>query len=156
MEETAMPLIRLGLAASLVLMLTACGGGGLGGVLGPNPNPLQCDPGTQVQLANPQSGQTGVSPNSGQIIIVADGSTNTLHDNPAAWYITLTPQFGGASFMQGGALTPADGRTLTHPWASDFYYSSSIGSLTSGATWNVQLNEQNANCTPVNLGSFST
>ncbi len=64
-----MPLTRLALAASLVLALTACGGGGLGSVLGPNPNngAPQCNPGTQVQLANPQYGQSGVNGNIGQI-----------------------------------------------------------------------------------------
>jgi hypothetical protein len=150
-----MPLVRLGLAASLVLALAACGGGGLGSVLGPNPiATLQCDPGTQVQLASPQSGQTGVSPNIGQVVIVADGGNNTLNSTYAQWNIMLTPQYGGNP-LQGGALAPFDGRSLTHPWTSDFYYSSSIGSLPAGVTWNVQL-QQNANCTPLNLGAFST
>jgi len=155
-----MPHIRLGLAASLVLALTACGGGGLGSVLGPNPinsNP-QCDPGTQVELASPQYGQTGVNGGIGQIVVVAQGQNNALNQNPSAWNITLTPQYGG-SFTQGGPLTPADGRPLVHPWPSgDFYYSSSIGSLPQGVTWNVQLSEQShySACTPVNLGSFST
>lgn len=154
-----MPHIRLGLAASLVLALTACGGGGLGSVLGPTPvnSAPQCDPGTQVQLASPQFGQTGVNGNIGQIVVVAQGQNNSLNQNPNAWNVTLAPQYGGASLIQGGPLSPYDGRSLVHPWPSgDFYYSSSIGSLPQGVTWTVQLNEQFSNCTPMNLGTFST
>jgi hypothetical protein len=152
-----MPLTRLGLAASVVLLLTACGGGGLGGVLGPNPvSNIQCDPGTQVQLANPLPGQTGVSGNVGQITIVANGSTNALYDSYGQWYLTLTPQFGVASMVQGGPLSLVPDPHGPHPYGSDFYYASGIAQLPAGVTWNVQLNEQNANCLPVPLNSFST
>lgn len=69
--------IRLTLAATLLVALTACGSGGLGSSLG-GLNPVNgsgpiCNSGTQVQLANPQPFQTGVPGNIGQIIIVANG-----------------------------------------------------------------------------------
>ncbi|HET9096820.1 MAG TPA: hypothetical protein VFN37_09175 [Candidatus Baltobacteraceae bacterium] len=151
-----MSLIRLALASSLVLGLTACGGGGIGNILGPiGGAAAQCDPGTQVQIASPTPGQTGVSGNIGQIVIVANGDTNTLYNTSNQWYVTLTPQYGGSS-IQGGNLTPFDGRNLNHPYTSDYYYASSIGQLPSGTTWTAYLNEQNANCAPVPLNSFST
>lgn len=151
-----MSLVRLAVASSIALALTACSGGGIGNILGPiGGSAVQCDPGTQVQLASPSPGQTGVSGAIGQIVIVANGNANTLYNTSNQWYITLTPQFGGSS-VQGGNLTPFDGRNLNHPYASDYYYASSIGQLPSGMTWTVLLNEQNANCTPVPLNSFST
>lgn len=147
-----MSFIRLALASSLVLTLTACGGGGIGNILGPTQ--LQCDPGTQVQLARPAPGQTGVAGNIGQIIIVANGNNNTLYNTSAQWYLTLTDQFGNT--LQGSNLSPYSYPGGPQPYASDFYYSSTFGQLTAGTTYTAKLNEQNANCLPVPLNSFST
>lgn len=152
-EAISMSFIRLALASSLVLALTACGGsGGIGNILGPI-GQNQCDTGTQVQLANPQPSQTGVSTNIGQITIVASGNNNALGNSYGQWYLTLT---GPGGSIQGSNLTPVDGRAYTHPYTSDYYYGSSFGQLPAGVTWTVYLNEQNANCSPVPLQSFST
>ncbi|HLI95551.1 MAG TPA: hypothetical protein VKT72_05605 [Candidatus Baltobacteraceae bacterium] len=152
-----MPLTRLALTASLVLALTACGGGGLGSVLGPNPiNNVQCNPGTQVQLANPLPGQTGVSTNTSQITIVANGSNNFLYNSYSQWNVTLVPQYGGGPPIQGGPLSLVPDPNGPHPFSSDFYYNSNVGSLPSGVTWDVQLSEQFGNCLPVPLNTFST
>lgn len=150
-----MSLIRLALASSLVFALSACGSGGIGNILGPINNPqIQCDPGTQVQLANPQPGQTGVSGNIGQIIIVANGNNNTLYNTYNQWFLTLTDQFGNT--VQGSNLTPVSYPSGPHPYASDYYYGSNFGQLAAGSTWTVKLTEQNANCAPMPLNSFST
>lgn len=154
-----MSIIRLAAASSLIVALSACSGSGLGGVLGGlNPisgaGPIQCDTGTQVQLASPQPGQTGVSGDIGQIIIVADGNNNALYNTYNQWNITLTDQFG--EHVSGGNVSLVSYPSGPHPYPSDYYYASSIGRLTPGATWSVQLNEQNANCSPVPLNSFST
>lgn len=149
-----MSFIRLALASSLVFALTACGGGGIGNILGPiGGTQTQCDTGTQVQLSNPQPDQTGVSTNIGQITIVANGQNNALHNSYNQWYLTLTDQFGNT--IQGGNLSPVP-RNGPAPYASDFYYASSIGQLPAGSTWSVKLNEQNANCAAVPLQTFST
>lgn len=152
-----MPLTRLVVASSLVLALTACAGANLGSVLGGLPigGLAQCNTGTSVQLASPQAFQSGVPGNIGQVVIVANGQNNTLGSTYGQWYLTLTPQYGGNP-IQGGNLNPADGRSLAHPYGSDYYYSSSIPQLPSGVTWNVQLNESNSNCQGVPLSSFST
>lgn len=152
-----MSLIRLALASALVLGLTGCGAAGaIGNILGPIAGgTIQCDPGTQVQLASPTPGQTGVSGGIGQIVVVANGNANTLYNTSGQWYVTLTPQYGGNP-IQGGNLVPFDGRNLNHPYTSDYYYSSSIGQLQSGTLWTAYLNEQNANCAAVPIGSFST
>lgn len=151
-----MSLVRLALASSIAFTLTACSGGAIGNILGPiGGAAVQCDPGTQVQLASPSPGQSGVSGAIGQIVIVANGSNNTLYNTSNQWYVTLTPQYGGNS-VQGGNLTPFDGRNMNHPYTSDYYYASSIGQLPSGMTWTAYLNEQNANCAAVPLNTFST
>lgn len=104
---------------------------------------IQCDPGTQVQLANPQPGQTGVSSNLGQIVIVANGSNNSLYDAYNRWNLVLADQFGDRITCSNLTLTPyANG---PHPYPSDFYYSSTIGQLPTGATCPVQLTEPGAN-----------
>jgi hypothetical protein len=152
-----MSLLRLTLPAGLLMALTACGGGGLGGVLGPNPinggGPI-CNAGTQVQLANPLPAQTGVSPSIGQITIVANGNSNTLYNTYGQWYLTLTDQFGNT--ITGGNLRLVSDPSGPHPYTSDFYYASSIGQLPSGATWQVNLNDQSGTGGVCPLNSFST
>lgn len=151
-----MSFIRLGLAASLLVALTGCGAGGLGNVLGPitgGGGSIQCDPGTQVQLADPQPGQTGVSPSIGRIVIVANGNNNNLYNTYNQWNLTLVDQYGDR--INGGNLSLIS-FSGPQPYQSDFYYASSIGQMPTGATWNVQLSEPGATCLPVPLNSFST
>jgi hypothetical protein len=152
-----MSLLRLTLSAGLLVALTACGGGGVGGVLGPNPinggGPI-CNAGTQVQLANPQPGQTGVSSTIGQITIVANGNANNLYNTYGQWYLTLTDQFGDT--ITGGNLKLVSYPNGPHPYGSDFYYASNIGQLRSGTTWQVNLNDQTGSGGVCPLNSFST
>jgi hypothetical protein len=147
--------LRLVLPAALALLLSACSGsgGGIGPIFGGNP--LQCDPGTQVQLASPQNAQTGVPGNIGQITIVANGNGNNLYNTYGQWNIFLTPSFGGSP-LQGGSLSLVPYPNGPHPYASDFYYASSVPNLAPGTTWYVTLQQQNVNCTGMLLGSFST
>lgn len=153
-----MSYIRLTLAAGLLVALTACGGGGLGGALG-GLNPINgggpiCNSGTQVQLANPQPFQTGVSGTIGQIVIVASGNNNNLYNTYNQWYLTLRDQYGNT--ITGSNLTLVDGRNLPHPYASDYYYASNIGQLPAGATWQVNLNDQTGTGGVCPLNTFST
>lgn len=151
-----MSILRLAIPSTLALALTACGGGGgLGSIIG-GTTTLQCDAGTQVTLANPQNQQGGVPTNIGQITIVANGNSNALYNSYGQWNVVLTPAFSGASQMYGGPLSPADGRTLYHPYGSDYYYSSTIQGLVPGTVYNATLQEANNNCNPVPLGTFST
>jgi hypothetical protein len=154
-----MSILRLSLGAALAAALAGCGSSGLGGTLGGlnpigGPGSLECNTGTQVQLANPQSGSYGVPGNIGQVVIVANGNNNTLGSTYGSWYLTLSDQFG--DFITGGNLNQYSYPTGPHPFSSDYYYSSSVPQLPSGANWNVQLNESGANCAAVPLGSFST
>jgi hypothetical protein len=150
-----MSLIRLGLAASLMLALTACGGGGLGNILGPIAGTTECNTGTQVELANPQAGQT-VSGNLGQVTIVASGNTNNLYTTYSQWNLVLKDQFGNT--VQGGNLSLVSDPNGPHPFGSDFYYASNVGSLPSGQTWQVYLQQNSGSyCSPYLLpGSFNT
>jgi hypothetical protein len=151
-----MSFLRLALAAAVAAALAGCGSSGLGSVLNPigGTSGLQCDPGTQVQLANPQQGETGVPGNIGQIVIVANGNGNPLGNSYGNWYVTLNDQYG--DLITGGNLNPYSYPGGPQPFGSDYYYSSSIPQLPSGATWNAQLNESGANCLPYPLQSFST
>jgi len=139
---------------ALVLALTACSGSGsgLGNIFGGNPSSNYCQPGTQVQLVNPAPFQ--LSSNVNQITIVANGDTDNIHPNPQNWSIILQGNFGT---INGGDLVATDGRALPHPFTSDFYYQSQLGqTLPAGMTWAVSLQQNNSNCTPVPLQSFST
>ena len=152
--------IRLGLAASLVIALAGCsGGGGLGSILGPitggnGSAGFQCDTGTAVQLANPEPNQTGVSPGIGQIVIVANGNNNNLYNTYNQWYLTLRDQYG--NMITGSNLTLTSYPNGPHPYSSDFYYASNIGQLPAGATWQVNLNDQTGTGGVCPLNSFST
>ncbi|HET6895444.1 MAG TPA: hypothetical protein VFH72_08710 [Candidatus Baltobacteraceae bacterium] len=150
--------IRLTLAATLLVALTACGSGGLGSSLG-GLNPVNgsgpiCNSGTQVQLANPQPFQTGVPGNIGQIIIVANGDNNNLYSTYNQWYLTLRDQYG--DLVTGSNLTLVPYPNGPHPFQSDYYYASNIGQLPSGATWGVNLNDQSGMGGVCSLSSFST
>jgi hypothetical protein len=149
---------RLVLPAALALALSACSGSGALGGLGPIFGNLpQCDTGTQVQLANPAPFQNGVSSNIGQITIVANGNSNTLYNTYGQWSVVLEPNNFASGSIQGGSLSLVDGRSLNHPFNSDFYYGSSVPSLQPGVTWNVKLQLNNGtNCTPAPVGTFST
>lgn len=152
-----MSILRLTLVSGLLVALTACGGGGgLGGVIGglnPGSGPF-CNAGTQVQLARPQPGQTGVPTNIGQIEIVANGNSNNLYNTYTQWYLTLTDQFGDT--ITGGNLRLTSDTSGPHPYTSDFYYVSSISQLPANATWQVNLNDQSGSGGVCPLNSFST
>ncbi len=138
-----------------LLALTACGSGGgaLGGIFGGSG--FQCNPGTQVQLANPTNGQSGVNPNIGSITIVANGNNNTLFNTYRNWSLVLSDNVDPQ--MQSSQLNLVSDPNGPHPYGSDFYYSASIQSLPSGRTWNVGL-QQNSNgyCSAYPLYTFST
>jgi len=140
------------LALGCLLAFAACSGNGLGGggILGGN---ATCQPGTDVTLANPRQGQTGVSTNPGQIEIVANGNNNSLAFNTAQWYVVLT---SGFSTINGGSLVPYSDPGGYHPYASDFFYTSSISGLPAGTSFNVALARSDQSCTPAGIGSFST
>jgi hypothetical protein len=153
-----LPYLRVLAVGVFTLALAACGGGGGGGGFarppGPNPSFAQCDPGTQVQLANPQPGQFGVPTNIGSIIVVANGNNNILFATYPQWFVVLFDNFGNS--INGGPLNLTSDPSGPHPYPSDFYYSSSIGNLPPGTTWNAGLVNSNSNCAPDPLGSYST
>jgi hypothetical protein len=150
---------QLAVLVVTMLMLVACGGGSSspptsGNPFGPNPFLPVCDPGTQVQLASPTPAQSGVPTNVGQVIIVANGSANTLHDTYGQWNLTITDNFGNAFI--GGSLNLVPLPNGPHPFPSDFYYASSIPPLPSARAWNITLTTQNTNCAADAIGNFST
>ena len=154
--------LQLVVLGGALLGLAACGGsssttpiaGTPGNPFGnTNNNNVLCDPGTQVQLANPASGNVNVPTNVGQIIIVANGNNNTLSNSYTQWNVILTDNFGNS--VLGGPLSLVPFTNGPHPYPTDYYYASTIPQLAAGTTFNVLLNE-NANCSPGPLGAFST
>ena len=152
------PCVRLGILAAITFALSACGGGGSSSppVNNPfGPSFAQCDPGTQVQLANPLPGQSGVSPGIGSVTIVANGNSNPLYNTYQQWSVVLTDSFGNT--YNGGALQLVSDSNGPHPYTSDFYYSSSFQNLPPGRNWSAGLVFANGgNCSPAFLGNFST
>ncbi len=129
-------------------------GGGIGGIFGSS---ASCNPGTDVQLANPIPFQSGVNPNIGQIIIVANGNNNALAQNYQSLNITLIDSFGNQ--IPGGALQLTSDTGGPHPYNSDFYYQSGFGTLQSGMTYTAEITVANAgtfNSCAYTLQSFRT
>jgi hypothetical protein len=156
----SLPTLQLLALSVAVLGLTACGAGGYSNnngsynPIGNNGFGITCDPGTQVQLANPQPGQTGVPGNIGSITIVANGNANTLYNTFSSWNVILSDNFGNT--VVGGQLNLVPFNNGPHPFPSDFYYSSSIQTLPSGRSWNAGLVQTFSNCAPYSLFGFST
>lgn len=147
--------LRIAAIASLALGLTACGGGGgynnnNGGLFGGGNN--SCYPGTQVQLARPAQGQSNVG-SINSIEIVANGNNNTLYQSYQSWQLQVQDQFGNQ--LSGSALSLVSDTSGPHPYASDYYYSSSFQSLQPGDSYNVFL-VQSGGCQALNIGGFST
>jgi hypothetical protein len=114
-----------------------------------------CNTGTSVQLAGPTQGQSGVSTSIARVVIVADGNANALYSTYGQWTISLTDNtgqpWGGGSSL---GLVPDPGGP--HPYASDFFYASSIPTLIPGRVYTASLAQPGASCSPISLGSFST
>ncbi|MDQ6781512.1 MAG: hypothetical protein M3Z37_10230 [Candidatus Eremiobacteraeota bacterium] len=140
----------LSLLVAACAALAACSGGGVGfgGV-----TRQVCNTGTQTQLASPLSGQTGVSPTTGQIIIVANGNNNQLYNTRSQWSLTLVDNLGGV--INGGQLQLVPFPSGPHPYQSDFYYGSSV-SLVPARTYSVSLGLPGGSCSSIALGVFST
>jgi hypothetical protein len=143
----------VGIASALAL--AACSGGGGGG----NSSPLpiggyngSCDPGTAVSLANPTPNSYGVPSNIGSVTIVASGNNNTLYSTYSGWSLFLQSGYGNSIY--GGSLSLVSDPSGPHPYASDFYYQSSVPGLQPGQTYTVILS--NSNCNGVAVGQFST
>jgi hypothetical protein len=140
--------LRFFVLCGTALALASCSGaGGLlgntgtgGGIFGSG---TSCNPGTDVQLANPLPFQTGVNPNIGQIIIVANGNSSALAQNYQSLNITLIDDFGNR--LSGGALQLTSDANGPHPYNSDFYYQSGFGPLQSGMTYTAELTVVNVN-----------
>lgn len=166
--------LRTILSGGLMAALVACSGGngGYGSIFNPgSPNgggypTSQCDPGTNVQLANPVPYQTNVNPNIGQITIVADGNANTLSQAPQYWQLNVSDAGGpgqGDSFYTNN-LQPFSDPTGPHPYSQDFYYQGTFSQqLLPGQNWTVTLvntgggGNYGQGCTsgPI-VGTFST
>ena len=144
-------LLAFGVAA---FAFAGCGGGSSSNPIGGPGFGTQCDPGTQVQLASPQAGNTGVSGNIGQVIVVANGNQNTLGVTYNQWKVILTDNFG--NLINGGLLNLVALPNGPHPYSSDFYYASSLPALPGGRTWNAQLIQASSNCNGYPLFGFST
>ena len=140
----------LSVAVAGLLALAGCGGSGGVSPIGPGGT---CNPGTQVQLAAPLPNASGVSPSIGQSVIVASDQNNTLHATFTTWNLILRDSFGNQFIGSPLSLIPFPNGP--HPFPSDFYYASSIPALNFGSNYSVFLN-QNVNCTPLFVGTFST
>lgn len=154
----------LAAAALAAVTLTACSSGGssnppIGGnypVYGP-PSSYQCDPGTQVQLANPQPYQTGVPTNQSSITIVANGDNNVLYQTYDEWELLYTDAYSGSTYATSTLQLVPD-QNGPHPYGSDYYYSGSLNGqgFIPGDSYTVSLVQAQNGCQPVTVGSFST
>jgi hypothetical protein len=141
---------RLPLGAAVVIALcSACSSHS--NPVATNPPGATCSIGTQVQLANPLPGATGVATNIGQITIVVNANSDILAGN---WNGILIDQFGNQ--IQGGTFTLTSDHGGPHPYPTDYYYNSSIPQLNVGTGYRMFLNQFTSQCNPLFVGSFST
>lgn len=121
---------------------------------GRSPFTKTCDPGTQVQLANPGPNQSGVSQGIGTITIVTNGNDNALASSYAQWSVIIADD--NDHKINGGPLNLVSDRNGPHPYSSDYYYSSAVTALPTGRHWSAGLVQSNGKCSPDFLGNFST
>lgn len=125
----------------------------------PNPNPTlgpTCvlPSGTQTALVYPAPGSTLVNDSNGQIVI---GSTTAL---PSNWQIVITD----AVFPNGLALSPLQSASPPFPnpnqtpsFANPQYQTASTGApFASSQVVTVYVNNTSSNCSPLQIGTFST
>ncbi len=148
----------IALSAAALGLASCAGSGGIfgsgnGGIFG---NGFSCNPGTQVQLANPLPFQSNVNPNIGAITIVANGNNNYLGQNYQTFNVTLIDNFGNQ--ILGGTLQLVTDPNGPHPYSSDYYYQSAIGSLQFNETYAADLTLVNVNFNSCSypLQSFQT
>lgn len=148
-------LARAVLLTASLIAVAGCGGGGNSGTTPPPNNFGLCDPGTQVTLANPQSGQGGVSTGINPILIVANNNNNTLGQSYTNFDLVLIDSFGNRITSGALALTTGNG---FKPYPSDFYYSAQLPQgLNFGTNYSAYLNIFSSNCQQLPfIGSFST
>lgn len=143
-------------ALGLAIVLAACNNS--------NPNPLptlgpDCvlPAGTQTVLVYPAPGATAVPGTFGQVII---GSTAAL---PSSWVVAVTDALNPPPnyIFSGGLQTaspPFPTPNATPSFANPQYQSGSYSGITfaPGQTVTAYVNNTASNCTPVQIGTFST
>ena len=156
LESRALGVMRALLGAGTLLAMTACGGGGSSGT-NPVPNYGYCGNDTQYQLARPQSGAT-ISTGSQPFEIVANGNNNQIFQSYQNFQLVLVPQNNSSAGVQTANLTQSSDPRGYQPFGSDYYYSGQLQTnLQSGQIYNVFLNSNTSNCTPIGpLGQLYT
>ena len=82
-------------------------------------------------------------------IVFVDATTDLLGGN---WNTILVDQFGNKT--QGGTLTLT--RSSGGPYPTNYYYNSSVPTLTRGSSYSVYINQFTSQCTPAGVGTFGT
>ena len=147
-----MPKPRRGLplvAAVVLALSTASCAGNNSNPVPTNPPGVTCSVGTSVQLFHPTPGSRGNPTTIGSVQIVVDASTDLLGGN---WNTILVDQFGNKT--QGGTLTLT--RSSGGPYPTNYYYNSSVPTLTRGSSYSVYINQFTSQCTPAGVGTFGT
>lgn len=138
--------------ALLGLTLSACNGGSNNNNIF---NPGKCTPPATTVMVYPIPGATGV-PDETQTIYVASQSGQLAN---GSYGTAIAPPNGGSTYNGGNFVKVAAGAVPSPAASPGFsnpvYYASSIGGLSAGSTYAIGFN-QNVNCVPVNLGSFTT
>lgn len=138
---------------ALLLVLTGALAGCGGGSSSPPPN-CTPPPGTQTVLVYPAPNATGIPDNVGLVVLA---STATLPSTFDTWVVDNTT--GNGVFFNAVTTSPPSPLptpNATPTFADPVYQPSGNPGVTfvAGSTITVYLN-QNANCTPISLGSFS-
>lgn len=144
-------------AAGAALALAACNSGSTPSMPATPGPTCTLPPGVQSALVYPAPSATAVNNSSGTIVI---GSTTAL--DPSQWQVVIVDAVWPQG-IAGGALTaaspPFPTPSATPPFANPQYQQSNFGApFAANQVVSVFLNDYNAsnNCTPLQIGSFST
>ena len=150
-----MHVLRAAAVAVMLLGMSACSGSTTGSkILGAGTSLGQCQPGTQVQLAQPTQGQTVTQPVGG-VFIVANGVNNILYQSYQDWWLVAQDSSGNVVTGLRLVLIPsANAPSVPQPYPSNTYYFSQFGGLLTGTTYTIFLTV--SGCQGENVGSFST
>lgn len=123
---------------------------------GSTPSFPNCTPPGQLVMIYPANGATGV-PDSLSTVYVASSSSNLAQSQYQS--VQVAPNGG---LTQGGPFLQVSLKQIPKPQATPgfsnpIYYSTYIGAVSPASTWGVGFNNQNnANCQPILIGSFTT
>jgi hypothetical protein len=136
----------------LVVSVSACGGGS-----GGNYAVYPCAPGTNLYLARPRDGQSGVPAATTFIEIAGSGTNNNLYTAPQTFYLILVPQTGSSAPLTTAPLHLVSDPLGPFQGPGVEYYAGTLNTPLSARQVYLVFFNGTSSCTPESpIGAFAT